>query len=148
MRYLLALLIVTLSASLARAEPSAAQREQLRQARLATLQARLQLDVSDARRVQAVVDRFRARSVPLRRADAVLLRQMREQLQLSTPDPQRIKSLTAGLVKNRAQLQALRDLRLRELEHTLSPAQFARLMVSWPQLSRELHEEARHILNS
>jgi hypothetical protein len=141
-------LLVTLASPLVFAEPSATQRAQLRQAELTTLQDGLQLDRPTAARMQSVVDKYKARLAPLRRADGALLRQMRDQLQLSSPDPKRVKSLAVELIKNRERLQALRDERLRELQKTLSPTQFARLLVSWPQLSRALSDDARKLLRS
>jgi hypothetical protein len=54
-----------------------------------------------------------------------------------------MKWLSAELVKNRERLQSLRDDRLRDLQKTLTPEQFARLLVRWPTLTREFRREAR-----
>jgi hypothetical protein len=131
----LPLIAVTLVGSVASASA--------RDAQLATLQQKLAIDAATAKRLEGVADKYRAKMAPLRRADAAILGQLDTQLVIAKPDPQRTKLLTAELLKNRDKLHALRDDRLREMQKTLSPEQFARLLVSWPQLTRELRREGR-----
>lgn len=122
---------------------ASAEGPSLRQAHVATLQNQLQLDAREAERVQAIVDKYNAKMAPLGRADAGLLGQLRTQLALTVPDARRLKSLSGELVKNRQKLQSLRDERLRELQRTLAPDQFSRLIVRWSALSRQFRREAR-----
>ncbi len=120
----------------------------LRQAHVATLASRLQLDATVAERVQSLVDKYNARMAPLQRADVELFGQLRTELALSAPDARRMKSLASDLVKNRQKLQALRDDRLHELQKTLTPEQFSRLLVRWSSLTRELRRQARRARKS
>ena len=115
----------------------------LRQAHVATLESRLLLDAPTAERMQSLVDKYNAKLAPLQRADVALLGELRTQLALTVPDARRLKSLSGELVKNRQKLQSLRDERLRELQKTLTPAEFSRLLVRWPSLTRQLRRDAR-----
>ncbi|MGZ3438425.1 MAG: hypothetical protein ACXVDD_02870 [Polyangia bacterium] len=120
----------------------------VRQAHVATLQSRLLLDASTAERMQSLVDKYNAKIAPLQRADVAILGELRTQLALTVPDARRLKSLSGDLVKNRQKLQSLRDERLRELQRTLTPAEFSRLLVRWPALTRQLRREARRARRS
>jgi Spy/CpxP family protein refolding chaperone len=131
----LPLIAVTLAGSIASASA--------RDAQLATLQQKLSIDRATAQRLETVADKYRGKMAPLRRADAAILGQLDTQLVISNPDPKRTKVLTAELLKNRDKLHELRNDRLHEMQKTLSPEQFARLLVSWPQLTRQLRREAR-----
>ena len=115
----------------------------LRQAHVVTLENQLGLDAAAAERMQLLIDKYNVKLAPLQRADVALLAELRTQLALSVPDARRLKSLSGELVKNRQKLQSLRDERLRELQKTLTPAEFSRLLVRWPQLTRQLRREAR-----
>jgi Spy/CpxP family protein refolding chaperone len=143
MRPLSLIAAMLLAGPLAHANPSS-----LRQAHVATLANRLQLDAPLAERVQSVVDKYNARQAPLQRADVDLLGQLRTQLALTVADAGRMKSLSGELVKNRQKLQALRDDRLHELQKTLTPEQFSRLLVRWSSLTRELRRQARRARKS
>jgi Spy/CpxP family protein refolding chaperone len=138
MRQLLPLVaVILLAGPVARADGSS-----VRKAHIATLATELQLDASTAERVQSLVDKYKTRMAPLQRADAALVEQLHTLLLLSTPDAQRMKWVSGTLVKNRQKLQSLRDDRLHELQKTLTPEQFARLLVRWPTLTRQFHREA------
>jgi len=130
-------LTVTLLAPLAWAGPSS------REGKLAILEDKLQIDEPTAGRVQSIVDKYKAKMAPLRRADAAIVEQLNMQLVISKPDDQRMSSLGKELIKNRQKLQEMREDRLHEMQKTLSPSQFARLLVSWPQLARALHHRVR-----
>ncbi len=143
MRQLPLVAVILLAGSVARAE-----RPSLRQAHVATLASELRLDAPAAERVQSLLDRYKARMAPLQHADAALVGQLHTLLVLSTPDAQRMTSASATLVKNRQKLQSLRDERLRELQKTLTPEQFARLLVRWPTLTRKFRHEARQLRRS
>ena len=110
---------------------------------MTTLEHQLQVDARDAERVQSIVDKFTAKMAPLQRADVEVFGQLRTQLALTVPDARRLRSLSGDLVKSRQRLQSLRDDRLRELQKTLTPEQFSRLIVRWSALTREFHREAR-----
>jgi Spy/CpxP family protein refolding chaperone len=115
----------------------------LRQSHVTTLENQLHLDGRDAERVQSIVDKYTARMAPLQRADVEIIGQLRTQLALTVPDARRLRSLSGDLVKNRQRLQSLRDDRLRELQKTLTPEQFSRLIVRWSALTRQFRREAR-----
>lgn len=138
MRQLSLVVVLLVAVPAARADESPVHR-----ARVATLQSQLRLDAAVAERVQLVVDKYGARMTPLQRADVELIGQLRTQLALTVPDARRMKSLSGELVKNRQKLQALRDDRLRELQKTLTPEQFSRLLVKWTSLTQKLRREAR-----
>lgn len=122
---------------------NAAWADSLRQTHVATLENRLQLDAVTAERMQAIVDSYNAKMAPLQRGDVALLGELRTQVALTAPDAHRLKSLATELVHNRQKLQSLRDARLRELQKSLTPEQFSRLLLRWSQLTRELHRQAR-----
>lgn len=135
----LTLVLLMLVAPLARA----GRAPTLREAQITTLEQRLQLDGDTAGRMQSLIDKYNAKIAPLSRADVALLAQLRQQLALTLPDAQRLRSLSSELIKNRAKLQTLRDDRLREMQKLLAPDQLARLFVQWPYVTRELRHEAR-----
>jgi len=120
-----------------------ADRPPPRQAHVTTLENQLHLDGRDAERVQSIVDKYTGRMAPLQRADVEIIGQLRTQLALTVPDARRLRSLSGELVKNRQRLQSLRDDRLRELQKTLTPEQFSRLIVRWSALTRQFRREAR-----
>jgi Spy/CpxP family protein refolding chaperone len=138
MRSLPLVALLLLAAPLARADGSP-----VRQAHVATLASELRLDAAAAERVQSLVDRYKARMAPLERADVTLVEELHTLLILSTPDAGRMKQVSATLLKNRQKLQSLRDERVRELQKTLAPEQFARLLVRWSSLTKQFRREAR-----
>ncbi|HEY2745760.1 MAG TPA: Spy/CpxP family protein refolding chaperone [Polyangia bacterium] len=133
----LAAAVLALAAPVAHAAPS------VRQAHVATLATELRLDDAAAERMQSTIDKYNARMKPLQRADRELLGALHTQLALSAPDAQRMKSLAADLVKNRGKLQSLRDDRLHDLQKTLTPEQFSRLLLRWPALTQKFRRQAR-----
>jgi hypothetical protein len=138
MRSLPFVAVVLLAGSVARAGGTPA-----RQAHVATLATELRIDAAGAERVQSLVDRYKTRMAPLERADVSLVEQLHTLLILSTPDAGRMKQVSATLLKNRQKLQSLRDERVRELQKTLTPEQFARLLVRWSSLTKQFRREAR-----
>jgi Spy/CpxP family protein refolding chaperone len=116
--------------------------DRLHDAGVAALKSQAQLDDTDAARVQTIVDKYRGRIDPLRRDDVELVHALEAQVR-GTPDEREVKRLEKRLLENRQKLRELRADRVKEIQKSLAPAAFARVLVAWPAIDRAVHREAR-----
>ncbi len=104
----------------------------------------LALDGDTAQRFREVAVRYQLQIAAVRKD----MRQAHQALKQlldggGTPDATRLGQLSDQILAGRAKLQALEGQRTVENRKILTPAQFARLLVVWPELSREVRTQVK-----
>ena len=57
------------------------------------------------------------------------------------PDDANVTRLTAQLIAERSKLSAIETARENEVRAVLKPVEFAKLVLAWPRINREIREE-------
>ena len=69
------------------------------------------------------------------------MKEIKAQLAAPPPDEARLAQLADTIVNDRTKVQALEAQRTAENRRVLTPAQFAKLIVVWPQINRQVKVE-------
>jgi len=123
-------------------EELAQKREQLAEQRLERLTARLGLDADSAAKVRATFEKYRGEFAPLRKSMWTTRSAIKSELASAQPDSSKLAQLTDQLSGVRAQMAALHTQRMAELKSELTPAQYAKLVVSRHE-GRGMHRHGR-----
>jgi Spy/CpxP family protein refolding chaperone len=105
-------------------------RQEMIDARIDTLGARLGLDAAGLARFRATVEHFGSQSKPLRQDLFATRGALRDELAKAQPDDGKLTQLTDRLASDRQQMQSLEAQKLAELRHELTPQQYAKLMMA------------------
>jgi Spy/CpxP family protein refolding chaperone len=69
------------------------------------------------------------------------MKELKAQLAAPNPDEARLSQLADLVVADRGKVQALEAQRTADNRRVLTPAQFAHLIVVWPQINRQIRVE-------
>ncbi|MGZ3427584.1 MAG: Spy/CpxP family protein refolding chaperone [Polyangia bacterium] len=105
-------------------------RQEMIDARVDSLGARLGLDAAGLASFRATVERFGSQSKPLRQDLFATRGALRDELAKAQPDDGKLAQLTDRLASDRQQMQSLEAQKLAELRHQLTPQQYAKLMLA------------------
>lgn len=117
----------------------AAVRQQLADFAMQQLTQQLALDAATATSFRAVSDRYQEQIAAVHREVGMAVKELKQQLAAAQPNGARLTQLSDLVVSNRAKVQQLESQRTVEYRRVLSPAQFAKLILSWPQINRQIH---------
>lgn len=130
----------------ARAQPGdgqkrAAVRKQIADYAMGQLTQKLGLDPATAAKFREVSERYQQQIAGVHREVGLAMRELKAQLAAPTLNDARLSQLADTVVGDRQKVQALEAQRTAEYRRVLSPAQFARLIVEWPQINRQIRVE-------
>ncbi|MDB4967360.1 MAG: hypothetical protein JWN44_3049 [Myxococcales bacterium] len=137
-----------LAASLALSLPAMAQpgvgqrraavRKQIADYALGQLTQELGLDAAAAAKVREISERYEQQIAGVHREVGLALRELKAQLAATPPNDARLQQLADTIVGDRQKVQALEAQRTAEYRRVMSPPQFAKLIVAWPQINRQI----------
>jgi Spy/CpxP family protein refolding chaperone len=136
----------TLALSLpAAAQPDGQKRAQVRQRvtdfAMQQIVQELALDAPTAQRFKAVADRYEPQIAGLHREVGMAMKELKAQLAAPQPDEARLGQLADTIVNDRSKVQALEAQRTADNRRVLTPTQFAKLVVAWPKINRQVKIE-------
>jgi Spy/CpxP family protein refolding chaperone len=147
-RSLLAMIVagaLGLSSVAAQAQPDgqkrALARQRITEFAMGKIQQELALDAATLQRFRAVADKYEPQIMGLHREMGMAVKEIHAQLAASPPDEARLGQLADTVVNDRTKVQALEAQRTAENRRVLTPAQFAKLIVVWPQINRQVKIE-------
>jgi len=136
--------------ALATATPALAQpdgqkraqaRERITEFTMQKIQAEVGLDAPTLQRFRAVADKYEPQLLGLHREVAMAMKEIHAQLAAAQPDDAKLSQLADTVVNDRTKVQALELQRTNDNRRVLTPAQFAKLIVAWPRINRQVKIE-------
>jgi len=141
-------MVGALAIVLALSAPAAAQPEKRAQVRqrifefaMQELTQQLGLDPSAAAQFREVTERYQQPIAALHQENGRAFKEIERELGTPQPNAARLRALSDLVVANRAKVQQLEAQRTAEHRSVLTPAQFARLLLVWPQINRRIRVE-------
>jgi Spy/CpxP family protein refolding chaperone len=129
----------------ATAQPDGQKRAQVRQQitefAMKQITAELGLDAPTAQRFRDVAARYEPQIAGLHREVGMAMKELKTQLAAPQPDDARLSQLADTIVNDRSKVQALEAQRTADNRRVLTPTQFAKLIVVWPQINRQIKLE-------
>ena len=101
----------------------------------------LALDAPTAQRFRAVAEKYEPQIIGLHREVGMAMKELKAQLAAAQPDEAKLSQLADTIVNDRSKVQALEAQRTTENRRALTPTQFAKLVVVWPQINRQIKLE-------
>ena len=123
----------------ARAEKRAKIEARLKKIRGEVLRKRVGLDETHARRVEAILDRYRPKRQALQKQMRTHRQAIGKLLKADSNDQNAYRREIAGMRSAKRQLDALRERELNEVSRLLTPKQQAKLAVALRRMQRRLH---------
>jgi Spy/CpxP family protein refolding chaperone len=127
------------------AQPDVQKRAQVRQRitdfAMQQITQELALDAATAQRLRAVSDKYEAQIGGLHREVGMAMKELKAQLAAAQPDEAKLAQLADTIVNDRTKVQALEAQRTTENRRVLTPTQFAKLVVAWPKINRQIKLE-------
>ena len=129
----------------AMAQPDGQKRAQARQRitefAMQQIQSQLALDAPTLQRFRAVADKYEPQIAGIHKEVGMAMRELKAQLAAASPDEARLGQLAELIVNDRTKVQALEAQRTAENRRVLTPTQFAKLIIAWPQINRQVKIE-------
>ena len=129
----------------AQAQPDGQKRAQVRQHivdfAMQQIQQQLALDAATLQRFRAVADKYEPQIAGMHREIGMAMRELKAQLASPQPDEAVLSRLADTIVNDRTKVQALEAQRTAENRSVLTPTQFAKLVVAWPKINRQVKLE-------
>ena len=129
----------------AAAQPDGQKRAQVRQRitdfAMQQITQELGLDAPTAQRFRAVADKYEPQIAGLHREVGMAMKELRAQLAAAQPDEGKLSQLADTIVNDRTKVQALEAQRTADNRRVLTPTQFAKLIVAWPKINRQIKIE-------
>lgn len=127
------------------AQPDGQKRAQIRQHitdfAMQQITQQLALDPATAQRFRAVADKYEPQIAGLHREIGMAMRELKAQLASPQPDEAMLSRLSDTIVNDRTKVQALEAQRTADNRSVLTATQFAKLVVAWPQINRQIKLE-------
>ena len=127
------------------AQPDGQKRAQVRgkivEFTMGQIQQQLALDPTTLARFRAVADKYEPQIAGLHKEVGMAMKELKAQLAAAQPDEGKLSQLADTIVNDRAKVQALEAQRTADNRHVLTPTQFAKLIVVWPQINRQVKIE-------
>lgn len=132
--------------SLAAEQARAKLREKIRAIRARKLAEVIQPDAATALKLGEIAERFEEQLEATRTQARTTRRDLVKLLQAPKPDENAVGKLTQQLISERAKLSDIENARETAVRAVLNPVQFARLVLVWPKINREIREEIYRVL--
>jgi Spy/CpxP family protein refolding chaperone len=136
---------VLLASLPALAQPDGQKRAQVRQQitefAMKQITTELALDATTAQRFRAVAEKYEPQINGIHREVGMAMKELKTQLAAPQPDEGRLTQLANTIVSDRAKVQALEAQRTADNQRVLTPTQFAKLIVAWPKINRQIKLE-------
>jgi hypothetical protein len=116
-------------------------RERVRVAVEQKLIAQLALDPQTAQRFQQLLDRYDAQIAELQKDAGQAHKELKQFVDGGGNDPGTIYRLADRIIDDRARVQRLESERSRDVRQVLTPQQYGKLIVVYPQVAKELKQE-------
>ncbi len=100
-------------------------------------------DLKTAQRVQGVWQKYGAQIQPILATNRGIRVELRQRVAAAHPDDAKLVALSDQLIANRQKIQALRADQQREVRQVLTPAQFAKLQLTWPEIQGSINRQIR-----
>jgi Spy/CpxP family protein refolding chaperone len=127
------------------AQPDGQKRAQVRQQitefAMKQITTELALDANTAQRFRAVAEKYEPQINGIHREVGMAMKELKSQLAAPQPDEARLSQLASTIVNDRSKVQALEAQRTAENQRVLTPTQFAKLIVAWPKINRQIKLE-------
>jgi Spy/CpxP family protein refolding chaperone len=127
------------------AQPDGQKRAQVRQRimdyAMQQITQELALDAPTAARFRAVAEKYEPQINGLHREVGMAMKELKAQLAAPQPDERRLSQLADTIVNDRSKVQALEAQRTAENRSVLTPTQFAKLVIAWPKINRQIRVE-------
>lgn len=127
------------------AQPDGQKRAQVRQQiteyAMKQITTELGLDPQTAQRFRDVAGKYEPQIGGLHREVGMAMKELKAQLAAPQPDEARLSQLADTIVNDRSKVQALEAQRTADNRRVLTPTQFAKLVVVWPQINRQIKIE-------
>ena len=134
-----------LSSVAAQAQPDgqkrALARQRITEFAMGKIQQELALDAATLQRFRAVAEKYEPQIMGLHREMGMAMKEIHAQLASAQPDDAKLSQLADVVVNDRTKVQALELQRTNENRRVLTPAQFAKLIVAWPRINRQVKIE-------
>ena len=135
----------TLALSLPAAAQDGQKRAQVRQRitdfAMQQITQELALDANTAQRFKQVADKYEPQIAGIHREVGMAMKELKAQLASAQPDEAKLGQLADTIVNDRAKVQALEAQRTADNRRVLTPTQFAKLIVVWPKINRQIKIE-------
>ena len=129
----------------AAAQPDGQKRAQVRQRitdfAMQQITQELALDAPTAQRFKDVAARYEPQIAGLHREVGMAMKELKAQLAAAQPDEARLGQLADTIINDRSKVQALEAQRTADNRSVLTPTQFAKLVVAWPKINRQIKLE-------
>jgi Spy/CpxP family protein refolding chaperone len=129
----------------AAAQPDGQKRAQVRQRitdfAMQQITQELALDAPTAQRFKDVAARYEPQIAGLHREVGMAMKELKAQLAAAQPDEARLGQLADTIINDRSKVQALEAQRTADNRRVLTPTQFAKLVVAWPKINRQVKIE-------
>lgn len=127
------------------AQPDGQKRAQIRQHitdfAMQQITQQLALDPATAQRFRAVADKYEPQIAGLHREVGMAMKELKAQLASPQPDEALLSRLSDTIINDRSKVQALEAQRTADNRSVLTPTQFAKLVVAWPKINRQIKLE-------
>lgn len=130
------------------AQPNAreALRAKIRAIRTRKLAAAIQPDAPTTAKLSEIAERFGDQLEQARTQASATKKELTKALTAAKPVRADVMRLTQQLIDQRAKLTALDVQREAAVRAVLNPEQFAKLVLAWPKINREIREEIYRVL--
>ncbi len=129
----------------AMAQPDGGKRAQVHQKivefAMQQIQQQLGLDAPTLQRFRTVADKYEPQIAGLHKEVGMAMKELKAQLAAAQPDEAKLSQLADTIINDRGKVQALEAQRTTENRRVLTPTQFAKLVVVWPQINRQVKIE-------
>jgi Spy/CpxP family protein refolding chaperone len=100
-------------------------------------------DPKTAHRVQDVWQKYDAQIQPILSTNRGIRVDLRQRVAAVPPDDAKLVALSDQLIANHQRVQTLRADQQREVRQLLTPAQFAKLQLTWPEIQGSINRQIR-----
>ena len=130
----------------AAADARAKLREKIRAIRSRKLAAVIQPDPAAMLKLAEIAEKFEEQLEQTRQSAHTTRKDLLKAMQAPKPDDAKVIELTQQLIAQRAKLQEIETARENAVRAVLKPVEFARLVLAWPKINREIREEIYRVL--
>jgi hypothetical protein len=131
----------------AAAEARSKLRQKIRAIRSRKLAAVIQPDAETMLKLAEIAEKFEEQLEQVRQQAHVTRKDLLKAMQAAKPDDALVSQLTQQFIAQRAKLQEIETGRENAVRAVLKPVDFARLVLAWPKINREIREEIYRVLS-
>lgn len=132
--------------AMAAADARAKVREKIRAIRSRKLAAVIQPDPATMLKLAEIAEKFEEQLEVVRQQAHATRKDLVKAMQAPKPDEAKVSQLTQQFISERAKLQQIETGREDAVRAVLKPVDFAKLVLAWPKINREIREEIYRVL--